>query len=223
MGTPLLDVRDLSKAYGDDVVVAEVTFTLERGEVLALTGPNGSGKSTVLQCVVGWQTPSSGVVLFEGRPYNDQQAETRSGVAVAMGAGADFPGLTVREHLELMARAHGNSAPDLLVALALAEVELTAVAEHFPFALSQGQRRRLGLAACFVRPRRLLVLDEPEQNLDSHGRAWLVRRLQAERRAGVSVLMACHDAGLVDAVADSELQLEFSDTDPAAEDDTRPA
>lgn len=67
------------------------------------------------------------------------------------------------------------------------------MADRFPFVLSQGQRRRMGLAACFVRPHRLLVLDEPEQNLDRRGRAWLADTIRAERRAGVSVLMACHD------------------------------
>ena len=127
----------------------------------------------MLQCAVGWQEPSSGEVLFDGLPYRDQRAETRAAVAVALGAGADFPGLTVREHLELMARAHGDAGPGVLVASVLAELDLSHVAEHFPFALSQGQRRRLGLASCFVRPRRLIVLDEPEQNLDRRGRAWL--------------------------------------------------
>jgi len=220
--TPVLELRAVSKAYGDDLVVSDVSFTVEPAEVVTLVGPNGSGKSTVLQCAVGWQLPTSGEVLFDGLPYRDQRAKTRAAVAVALGAGADFPGLTVREHLELMARAHGDGEPGVLVASVLAELDLTPVAEHFPFALSQGQRRRLGLASCLVRPRRLLVLDEPEQNLDRRGRAWLAERLDAERRAGVAVLMACHDAALVDAVADSEVEFRFDWSDGDGADGPRP-
>ncbi|MDT5035073.1 MAG: type transport system ATP-binding protein, partial [Micromonosporaceae bacterium] len=69
------------------------------------------------------------------------------------------------------------------------------------------QRRRLALASCFVRPRRLLVLDEPEQRLDVRGRAWLADRLQREKAAGTSVLMASHDEELVDAVADVRIEI----------------
>jgi ABC-2 type transport system ATP-binding protein len=220
--TPVLELRNVAKSFGDELVVADVSFTVERGEVVALTGPNGSGKSTVLQCAVGWQEPSSGEVLFDGLPYRDQRAETRAAVAVALGAGADFPGLTVREHLELMARAHGDAGPGVLVASVLAELDLSHVAEHFPFALSQGQRRRLGLASCFVRPRRLIVLDEPEQNLDRRGRAWLAERIEDERSAGVAVLMACHDSALVDAVADSEVEFRFDWPDSERDGDSGP-
>lgn len=205
----LLDVRDLGKAYGDVAVLDGVTFTVEPAEVVALTGPNGSGKSTLLKCIAGWEEPTTGVVLFDGGPYAEQLPRVRAAVAVALGGGADFPGLTVREHLEFMARGHGNTDPGPIVAAVLDELDLAHMAEKFPFALSQGQRRRLGLAACFVRPRRLLVLDEPEQNLDRSGREWLAERIAAEQRAGVAVLMACHDPVLVAATADAEVELGF--------------
>lgn len=68
--------------------------------------------------------------------------------------------------------------------------------------MSSGQRRRLGLASAFVRPRRLLVLDEPEQHLDVSGRTWLSDAIRDETRAGTTVLLASHDAALVDSVAD---------------------
>ena len=213
MTTPVLDLRHVGKSYGDTVVLDEVTFTVEPAEVVALTGPNGSGKSTLLQCIIGWELPSTGAVLFEGEPYLERLPQVRAAVAVALGGGADFPGLTVREHLEFMARAHGNADPGPIVAAVLDELALTHLADRFPHAMSQGQRRRLGLAACFVRPRRLLILDEPEQNLDRAGRRWLAERIAAEQRAGVAVLMACHDPTLVAAVADSEVELDFDISD----------
>lgn len=213
MTTPVLDLRRVGKSYGDTVVLDDVTFTVEPAEVVALTGPNGSGKSTLLQCIIGWELPSTGEVLFQGEPYLERLPQVRSAVAVALGGGADFPGLTVREHLEFMARAHGNADPGPIVAAVLDELALTHLADRFPHAMSQGQRRRLGLAACFVRPRRLLILDEPEQNLDRAGRRWLAERIAAEQRAGVAVLMACHDPTLVAAVADSEVELDFDISD----------
>lgn len=216
---PVLELRHLSKSYADVAVLDDVSFTVERAEVVALTGPNGSGKSTLLQCAVGWQTPTAGQVLFEGQPYRESGPETRAAVAAALGSGVDFPGLTVREHLEFTARGHGNADPRAVVDAVLDELELGGVADRFPFVLSQGQRRRMGLAACFVRPHRLLVLDEPEQNLDRRGRAWLADTIRAERRAGVSVLMACHDQELVYQVADSEVEFRLDWNDDDDDDD----
>jgi len=203
----MLDVRGVGKSFGDVVVLADVTFTVEPGEVVALTGVNGSGKSTLLRCIVGWDSFDAGQVLFQGAAYDEGRAAVRAAVAVGVEPGTDFSDLTVREHLEFMARAHGNNTPDAIVGEVLAELDLSVVAEHFPFALSQGQQRRLGLASCFVRPRRLLILDEPEQNLDVQGRQWLAEKIRGERAVGVSVLMACHNPDLIAQVADSEVTL----------------
>ena len=220
MAVAVLDVRGVGKSIADVVVLDGVTFTVEPGEVVALTGVNGSGKSTLLRCIVGWDSIDVGSVLFDGAPYDESRPELRAAVAVGLEPGTDFTDLTVREHLEFMARAHGNSSPEAIVGEVVAELSLTEVEDHFPFALSQGQQRRLGLASCFVRPRRLLILDEPEQNLDVQGRQWLAEKLRAERAAGIAVLMACHSRDLVLAVADSEVTLGWveSDDEPAQDD-----
>ena len=85
--------------------------------------------------------------------------------------------------------------------------EGTTITIQLPLTLSSGQRRRLALASCFVRPRRLLVLDEPEQRLDAAGKDWLARRLLREKADGVAVLMASHDPELVEATADVRLPI----------------
>lgn len=145
----MLDVRGVGKSFGDVVVLADVTFTVDPGEVVALTGVNGSGKSTLLRCIVGWDTIDTGQVLFEGKTFDEGRAAVRAAVAVGIEPGMDFSDLTAREHLEFMARAHGNDTPDSIVGEVLDELDLTVVADHFPFALSQGQQRRMGLASCF--------------------------------------------------------------------------
>jgi len=205
--TPVLELLGVSKSFGNTPVLVNVSFTVEVAEVVALTGPNGSGKSTLLRCVTGGDPPDAGQVMLMGRPYQDNLPAARAAVASSMGDGADFVDLTVREHLEFMARAHGNDDPDGVVDAALGELGLSDLQGRFPFTLSQGQRRRLGLASCFVRPRKLLILDEPEQNLDVQGRTWLATKIADERSRGISVLLACHDEALVAQVADSVVEL----------------
>jgi len=144
-------------------------------------------------------------------PRSTPAPQVRAAVATGLGGGDVFLELTVREHLEFVARAHGDPAPDRVVDQVLDELALARVADHFPFALSQGQQRRLGLAACFVRPRELLILDEPEQNLDVQGREWLAEKVLAESMAGVGVIISSHDPALTERVADLDLELAFLD------------
>jgi len=118
-----------------------------------------------------------------------------------------FPDLSVVEHLDLFARAHGIENVEEVVDAVLTEVGLVPQAAQLPGTLSSGQRRRLALASAFVRPRRLLVLDEPEQRLDAAGMEWLVDRLTREKKQGLGVLLASHHQPLVDAVADDDLFL----------------
>ena len=119
-----------------------------------------------------------------------------------------FPDLSVIEHLDLFARAHGVPDAEALVDDVLEEVRLTPQAAQLPGTLSSGQKRRLALASAFVRPRRLLVLDEPEARLDQAGLEWLTERLLREKADGLGILLASHDPDLVKAVADRVLDLD---------------
>jgi ABC-type multidrug transport system ATPase subunit len=132
----------------------------------------------------------------------------RRDLAVVMDDMSFFPDLSVVEHLDLLARAHRIEDVEGVVDAVLADVGLLAQAGQLPGTLSSGQRRRLALATAFVRPRRLLILDEPEQRLDAGGLAWLAERLNTEKRDGLGILLVSHDTSLVDAVADEVLALE---------------
>lgn len=185
-------------SYGGVPVFADLSFTADPGEAVAVLGPNGSGKSTLLRCLVGAEVLESGSVLFGGAELDESSGEFRSAVASLLDDADYFPDVSVVEHLRLLAWLHGSSVDVLTV---LDEVGLGAVADQLPPTLSSGQRHRLGLASCFVRPRSVLVLDEPEQRLDAAGRSWLRSRLLAEKAAGVAVVFASHDQELVEAVA----------------------
>ena len=118
-----------------------------------------------------------------------------------------FPDLSVVEHLDLLARAHGIDDPDSLVDEVLEEVQLVPQASQLPSTLSSGQRRRLALATAFVRPRRLLVLDEPEQRLDVEGVEWLAGRLKSDLADGLAIVLASHEPALLEAIGAREVRL----------------
>lgn len=203
----VLTVTDLMKKYGDHVIVDRFNLNVHAGEAIALTGRNGSGKSTVLRCIIGADRPSEGRVEVFGRKVSETDPQFRRDVATVVDDLDFFPDLSVVEHLDLLARAHGIHDPDALVDEVLDEVQLVPQAGQLPSTLSSGQRRRLALATAFVRPRHLLVLDEPEQRLDVEGVAWLGERLKAEIADGLAVVLASHEPSLLAAIGAREVRL----------------
>jgi ABC-type multidrug transport system ATPase subunit len=201
-----LSVQGLTRRFGAHVVFEGLTFSVEPGQIAVLLGPNGAGKTTLLRCVVGADRPDAGHVLFRGETLDETDPEVRAAMAAALDDMDFFPDLSVAEHLELLAFAHGGDASG--VPEVIRELGLDGARDQLPVALSSGQRRRLALASCFVRPRRLLVLDEPEQRLDVRGREWLAERLLREKELGTAVLMASHDPELVERVMDFAVELD---------------
>ena len=198
---PVVRISGLTKRFGDFTVLDGLNLEVHPGEAVALTGRNGSGKSTLLRMLVGADQPDEGSVQVSGEPMFETSAKIRRDMAVVIDDLDFFPDLSVVEHLDLLARAHGLADPDAVVDEVLHEVQLVAQSGQLPGTLSSGQRRRLALATAFVRPRKLLVLDEPEQRLDVEGVRWLAERLVAERSDGLAVVFASHEPHLVDTVA----------------------
>ena len=196
----VLKVTHLTKSYGDNTIVDNFNLVVHEGEAIALTGRNGAGKSTVLRCIIGADRPTEGSVEVCGVRMSETNPDIRRNVATVIHDLDFFPDLSVVEHLDLLARAHGLPDPDATVDEVLKEVQLVPQAGQLPGTLSSGQRRRLALATAFVRPRKLLVLDEPEQRLDVEGIAWLGRRLRKDLDEGLAVVMASHEPSLVEAL-----------------------
>ncbi|VXC41974.1 ABC transporter ATP-binding protein [Aeromicrobium sp. 9AM] len=205
---PLLRVRGLHRRFGDLDVIVDLDLEVDAGRALAITGPNGSGKSTALRCIAGSDEPTAGTVELDGKTLDERSPAVRRDLAVVLDDMSFFPDLSVVEHLDLLARAHSIEDIEGVVDAVLTDVGLLGQAGRLPGTLSSGQRRRLALATAFVRPRRLLILDEPEQRLDSAGLTWLAERLNAEKRDGLGILLVSHDAALVESVADDVLALE---------------
>lgn len=207
MGDALLTVRGITRRFADRTILSGVDLDVAAGEAVGVVGPNGSGKSTLLRCIVGVDEADDGSATLAGRPLDERVPEIRRDLAVVMDDLDFFPDLSVVEHLDLVARAHSQPDAEEIVNAVLAEVGLMEVSGQLPSTLSSGQRRRLALASAFVRPRRLLVLDEPEQRLDVDGVQWLGDKLRGEKKAGRAILLVSHDAGLVARVCDRTVRL----------------
>lgn len=204
----VLKVRGLTRRFGEFTAVEGLDLDIAPGQALALVGSNGSGKSTVLRCVTGVDEPTEGTTELDGRPLDERDPLIRAALATVLDGLDFFPDLSVVEHLDLLAKAHSTPDAEQVVDDVLHEVGLIVQSGQLPGTLSSGQRHRLALASAFVRPRRLLVLDEPEQRLDTQGIDWLIRRLQAEKKEGLALLLASHHPPLVEAVADVVVDLD---------------
>ncbi|MFG2821578.1 ABC transporter ATP-binding protein [Kitasatospora sp. NPDC048365] len=204
----LLQLTGVSRSYGDREVLHPVDLDLAAGECVALLGHNGSGKSTLLRVAAGRDLPTTGTVRFDGLAMNENDPRIRARVAVVGDTVACYPDLTVREHLLLVAVAHGVADAADWVAQVLEMRALTERADALPSALSSGQMQALLLACALVRPRDLLLLDEPEQRLDPEARRRLAELLTAELADGVAVLLVTHHTDLALEVADRVVVLE---------------
>lgn len=207
---PVLSAQELTCGYARSPVVERLTCAVSAGEALVLVGPNGAGKSTMLRTLAGQQPALQGTVELCGRPIRENSRFYRQHVSSLFDEDAFFPGLGVRDHLELVARGNGLAKPGDEVEKLLEKFELQRRAESSPYLLSSGQRRRALLAATLLRPASLLILDEPEQRLDHSFRKILAECLQQARRQGTALVMASHDPDVTRAVASSVLVIEDS-------------
>ncbi|WP_371780474.1 ABC transporter ATP-binding protein [Streptosporangium subroseum] len=189
-------VRGVGVELGGNPVLTGVDLTAVPGEIVAVIGVNGAGKSTLLRCLAGLQPPGSGELDVLGGPPRDDSAFWRD-VVLTGDEPAWYPGLTVREHLELVRTVHAS--PRFEVEAALGLFDLKERADASPLTLSTGQRQRLSLAAALLRPSRLLLLDEPERGLDAAFRRRLAAILTEYAAAGGTVVMATHDLQLAEA------------------------
>jgi ABC-2 type transport system ATP-binding protein len=185
----LIEVRGLTKRYGDTVAVDDVTFEVRPGIVTGFLGPNGAGKSTTMRMIIGLDRPTAGRALVNGRPYATLGQPLRH-VGALLEAGNLHPGRSARNHLRVAARSNG--IPMSRVDEVLEEVGLAKVARRRVRSYSLGMRQRLGIAAALLGDPAVLLFDEPVNGLDADGVRWvrhLARDLAAEGR---TVLVSSH-------------------------------
>nr|WP_201471338.1 ATP-binding cassette domain-containing protein [Microbacterium hydrocarbonoxydans] len=199
MNDNAIEVRGLTKKYGNRVAVEDLSFAVPYGSIVGLLGPNGAGKSTTLRAIVGLLGPTSGESLIDGAPFSalDNPA---THVGVHMDGFGFEGGITARRHLEIARLAAG--APRGRTEEVLDEVGLTADARRRVKTFSTGMAQRLGLAAALIGSPRTLILDEPANGLDPDGIRWLRRFLRGYAERGGTVLIASHQLAELEQVVD---------------------
>lgn len=194
-----LRLERLSKVFGGQTVVRELTLTLPQGAFTALLGPSGCGKTTTLRILAGLEQLSAGRLLLGERLLADTRTHVppeQRDMAMVFQSYALWPHMTVAENVgyPLKLRKVQGAARQKQVMAALEVVELGAYAARSPQELSGGQRQRVALARCLVSEPQIVLLDEPLANLDRHLRATMEQTFREfHRRTGATFVYVTHD------------------------------
>jgi ABC-2 type transport system ATP-binding protein len=203
--SPVVELRHVSKWYGDVVAVSDLSFELWPG-VTGLLGPNGAGKTTTLGAICGLLRPSQGEVLVFGRQIHADPTLYRA-IGVVPDGDRLYPRLTVRSYVRLHAELQGLPNPGEAADRAIDEVGLSELAGRRLRGLSKGERQRTKVAGAIVHQPALLVLDEPMTGMDPGQRARFIELVRTVGAAGVTVLVSSHILGEVERLASQVLVL----------------
>ncbi len=190
-----VEVRDVSKRFGDVAALDDVSFDFENGKFFALLGPSGSGKTTLLRMIAGFEFADSGRISIGGEPVDDVPVEKRD-IGMVFQSYALFPNMTVFGNVAfgLAVRGIGGEEAKKRVAQALELVRLTGLDQRRPDQLSGGQRQRVALARALVTEPRVLLLDEPLSALDRALRLEMEIELKRiQRDVGITTIFVTHD------------------------------
>ena len=199
---PLVRLDRVTKTFGAHTAVDRVSLDLAGGEFLCLLGPSGCGKSTLLRLVAGFDAPTSGAIVLDGRDLAGLPPHRRP-VNMMVQSYALFPHMSVAANVAYGLRGLGRAAVAARVAELLRLVRLEGFDARRPGTLSGGQRQRVALARALAREPRVLLLDEPLGALDRSLREETQGELRAlQRRLGTSFVVVTHDPGEAMALAD---------------------
>ena len=204
MSDAVIELRDVTKSFGDVVAVDNVSLAIEQGEFFALLGPSGCGKTTMLRMLAGFEHPTSGDVLIRGRRMNDVPPYRRDTNLVFQQL-ALFPHMDVRDNVAFGLRVKGRPAAEVRdrVQRVLDLVELGGLGARRTHEISGGQQQRVAIARALVNEPAVLLLDEPLGALDLKLRMQMQLELKAlQRRSQTTFVYVTHDQGEALAMAD---------------------
>ncbi len=190
-----LRIRNIRKTYGAVVAVEDVTLDIAKGEFLTFLGPSGSGKSTTLFALAGFEAPTSGEIILDGRPLLDVPSHKRN-IGMVFQRYTLFPHLSVAENVAFPLRVRRRPEGEIRrkVAQMLDLVQLEGMADRLPSEMSGGQQQRVALARALAYDPPVLLMDEPLSALDKKLREEIqtqIRRIHKE--TGVTILYVTHD------------------------------
>jgi ABC-2 type transport system ATP-binding protein len=185
----MIEVRGLTKRYGEKVAVNDLTFGIEPGKVTGFLGPNGAGKTTTMRCILGLDYPNAGTITVDGKRYGDLDYPMRE-VGALLDAKAVHGGRSAYNHLLCLAQT--NNLPASRVGEVLELVGLSEVARKRSKGFSLGMSQRLGIAATMLGDPKVLMFDEPVNGLDPEGILWIRNLMKALAAEGRTVFVSSH-------------------------------
>jgi ABC-2 type transport system ATP-binding protein len=185
----MIELKGLTKQFGQTVAVQDLTFTVRPGLVTGFLGPNGAGKSTTMRMILGLDKPTAGSALIDGKQYQ-QLERPLTQVGALLDAKWVHPNRSARAHLEWLAAS--NDIPKSRVEEVLRLVGLSEVASKNAGGFSLGMSQRLGLAGALLGDPKVLLFDEPVNGLDPEGILWIRRFMQRLAAEGRTVLVSSH-------------------------------
>ena len=195
MSEPILELKNITKSFGDEAILKGISLQVDPGEFITLLGSSGCGKTTTLRIVAGLESADSGTVLLEGKDVTNEPPERRN-VNMVFQNYALFPHMTVEGNIGYALRLRGKKKAEIrtAVAQALELVRLPGFEQRRPSELSGGQRQRVAIARASVNEPRVLLLDEPLGALDLQLRRQMqieLKRLQ--KQLGITFIYITHD------------------------------
>ncbi|MDQ0473294.1 amino acid ABC transporter ATP-binding protein [Labrys wisconsinensis] len=216
--TPLVEIAGLRKSFGPVEILKGIDLTVRRGEVVALVGSSGSGKTTLLRCVNLLETPSSGRITVEGKPFFERSGgEDRAGLprkainAMRSRIGMVFQHFNLFPHMSVLGnvmegprtvKGEADASNRARAMDLLAKVGMAGFADRRPDQLSGGQKQRVSIARALNMQPMLMLFDEPTSALDPELVGEVLKTMIALAREGTTMLVVTHELGFALEVAD---------------------
>ncbi len=196
-----IEVQSLTKIYGEQKAVDDISFKINKGEIVGFLGPNGAGKSTTMKIITGYLKSTAGTALVAGVNVALNPKAVKKKIGYLPESNALYPDMYVKEYLGFIASVHALPHPQKAVAEAIETVGLT-IEQHKKIGqLSKGYKQRVGLAAALIHNPEVLVLDEPASGLDPN-QIVEIREVIKKQGQNKTVLFSSHIMQEVEAVCE---------------------
>lgn len=208
-----IDIENLNFRYKNSKIdtLKNVSFSMEKGEILSILGESGGGKSTVLRLIAGLETPSGGRLVIDNKTIFDSNTFTlpeKRGVGMVFQDYALFPHMTVDKNIKFGLNNFDKKEKDIRVREMLELVNLQDFASRYPHELSGGQQQRVAIARALAPKPSVLLLDEPFSNLDAHLKSKIREELKVIlNKTGITAIFVTHDREDVKSIADKVVLL----------------